>query len=239
MAAKKATTRRPAKAKAKAHGRAKATPKANKTSKKVRNTKAGSRGESPAPSRARGGLRGPYPKGTPSSRKPGGAPPPQKPAKKSAKKRATTNPAAAAPPPRRGRPKNTPDVWTPEHINEVAQQLWDYIEATACPTEAEFCILHLVAHQRLGEIPELRMLKDFMFAKRQAFTVGRGLRLGHGDGPLGSFLAKLAANAGPFSLVDKSERTIKDPAGGAFSHLSDDELKELIDDEITRRSRNG
>jgi hypothetical protein len=112
----------------------------------------------------------------------------------------------------RGRPKGTPDVWTPEHIEEVAQQLWDYIEATDCPTEAEFCYKFGIHFQRLCEIPELRFLKDFIFAKRQAYTISRGIALTKEQGPLGAFLAKLAANSGYFSLVEKSELTGKDGA---------------------------
>jgi hypothetical protein len=171
-------------------------------------------------------------------------------AKKQAKKaapKATTSkapPAPTTPPPTppvdvprlRGRPKNSPDVWTPEHIEEVAQQLWEYIETTLCPTEAEFCYKYLVAHQRLSDIPVLRELKSFMFAKRQAYTIGEGIDLHQGDGPRGAFLAKLAANAGPFSLVDKSEKTIRDSSPGGFKDLSDEDLEKVIADEMARRA---
>ncbi len=114
--------------------------------------------------------------------------------------------------------------------------MWNYTEATKCPTEAEFCYLYLVRHQRINEFPLLRELKDYMFAKRQAFTTNRGIKLQQGDGPLGAFLAKLAANAGPFSLVDKGETTLRDGGGMRFANLSDDELDKLIDDEIARRT---
>jgi hypothetical protein len=181
--------------------------------------------KSSAPSRARGAAKKPAPK------------------KQTIKQAAAALGAALAspsiplapPPPRgRGRPKDTPDVWTQEHIEEVAEQLWDYIESTPCPTEAEFCYKFLVAHQRLGDIPLLRQLKEFMFAKRQAFTIGKGIKLGQGQGPLGSFLAKLAANAGPFSMVEKSESTIHNPR--PFSNLSDEDLEKIISDEFSRRS---
>lgn len=110
---------------------------------------------------------------------------------------------------RRKFPSDFAYVWTAERVEEVGRQLWDYIESTDCPTEAEFCYKYLIAHQRLGEFPLLSQLKELMFAKRQAYTTGRGLRLVQGDGPLGAFLAKLAANAGPFSLVDKLETESK------------------------------
>lgn len=194
--------------------------------------KSAPRKASSAPSRARGAKKGPGRPRTPATKKPAKKATPTK-----RKPSAKTKPAAPLlAVPLRGRPKDSPDVWTPEHLEEVAQQLWEYIEKTACPTEAEFCITYLVRHQRLGEFPILRELKEFMFAKRQAYTVGEGISLGLGDGPRGSFLAKLAANAGPFSLIDKGESIIRGP-GSAFENLSDDELEKTITDEITRRSR--
>jgi hypothetical protein len=96
-------------------------------------------------------------------------------------------------------------VWTPEHIAEVAADILAYAESSLFPTEAEFCYTRGIAYQRLVEFPELRAAKEMMFAKRQAMTIRRGLRLGIGEGALGSFLAKLAGNAGPFSLTEKTE----------------------------------
>lgn len=184
--------------------------------------------KSSAPSRAREGKK----------RGPGRPPKAKTEAKKQASDAAIPDqptPIPAFAPRGRGRPKDTPDVWTQEHIDEVAEQFWKYIESTNCPTEAEFCYLYLIDHQRLGEIPVLRRLKDFMFAKRQAYTVNKGISLRKGDGPRGAFLQKLAANAGPFSLVDKSESTIR---GGSrpFSGLSDEELEKVISDELARRA---
>jgi hypothetical protein len=206
-----------------------------KPSKSVRKAKAPTGRKSSAPSRAR----------EPAKRGPG-RPPKAKSARTKKQTKATSTPAPTEAPkpdtpqvpdvPRgRGRPKDTPDVWTEAHIEEVAEQMWHYIENTDCPIEAVFCYRYLVAHQRLGEIPLLRQLKEYMFAKRQAYTIGKGLELKQGDGPLGAFLAKLAANAGPFSLVDKSENTIR---GGSrpFSNLSDAELEKIISDELARRT---
>lgn len=133
----------------------------------------------------------------------------EKPAAAQAKcKKAKSTPPPASPP--RGRPKNSPDVWTAEHIEAVAEDLWNYIESTPCPTEAEFCYTRGIHFQRLSDIPLLRELKEFIFAKRQAYTIGRGVRLAQGDGPLGAFLQKLAANAGPYSLTDKTDIALYD-----------------------------
>jgi hypothetical protein len=227
--------RKPAKGSAKGKPRAKAQPKAKKPSKTVRKAKAKPARKSPAPSRARGAVkRGP---GRAPKAKAAAAKKPRAPKKTAGAVNPTPplTPPPFTPPRGRGRPKDTPDVWTQAHIEEVAEKFWNYIESTDCPTEAEFCYLSLVAHQRLGEIPLLRQLKEFMFAKRQAYTTNRGLRLVQGDGPLGAFLAKLAANAGPFSLVDKSESTIR---GGPrpFANQSDEELEKIISDELARRT---
>ena len=113
--------------------------------------------------------------------------------------------ASSGTPPHRGRPKDSADVWTPEYRAELADKLWAYIEATACPTEAEFCIKYLVHPRRMSDIEELKELMPYLFAKRQAYTIRSGLTLKTGEGPRGAFLAKLAANAGQFSLVEKLE----------------------------------
>lgn len=111
-----------------------------------------------------------------------------------------------------GRPKGTADTWTPEFIQQVADEMEAYTAASEFPTEAEFCYTRGIHPQRLSEFQLLRDARDMLFAKRQAMTIRAGIRLGKGDGPKGSFLLKLAANAGALSLVDKSELTGKDGA---------------------------
>lgn len=124
---------------------------------------------------------------------------------------------------RRGRPKDSPDVWTPEHIAEVADLLWSYVDSTEYPTEAEFCYLHGVRYQRLVEFEELREAKEYLFAKRQANVFKRGMSLEKGDGPLSSFIKQVAANAGPFSLTEKTEITEKTPQGTLLDALEEAE----------------
>lgn len=104
-----------------------------------------------------------------------------------------------------GRPKDTPDLWTPAYIAEVAALIRNYAEESDYPTEAEFCYVYDIRFQRLNEFPELKAAKEAIFAKRQAVTIRRGLALGQGEGALGSFLTKLSANAGDFSLTEKQE----------------------------------
>jgi hypothetical protein len=101
-----------------------------------------------------------------------------------------------------GRPFG-PILWTPEYIKAVVHDMEVYTESMDFPTESEYCYTRDIAYQRINEIPELRAAKEMMFAKRQAMIIRRGLTLGMGDGPLGSFLLRLAANAGPFSLTEK------------------------------------
>lgn len=83
--------------------------------------------------------------------------------------------------------------------------MWAYIQKTDCPLECEFCFDHRIAYQRINEHQVLREMKELLFAKRQAYTIRNGINLGQGEGPRGAFLAKLAANAGAYSLVEKSE----------------------------------
>ena len=104
-----------------------------------------------------------------------------------------------------GRPRNTPDKWTPEFIASVIADMEMYTEETRFPTECEFCYTRGIHVQRLRECPELRDAAVMMLAKRQAMVINRGLRLGQGDGPLGSFLLRMSVNAGPFSMVDKHD----------------------------------
>lgn len=134
-----------------------------------------------------------------------------------------------------GRPLGTPQTWTPEYIQTVAEAMRRYIETTDVPTEARFCYDQKIHHQRLSDIPELRALRDWMFAKRQAVIVERGLMLKQGEGPLGSFYQKLMANAGPYSMVDRGESVVRKDS--EFSDMSDDELNKLISEEIERRNR--
>lgn len=104
-----------------------------------------------------------------------------------------------------GRPRNTPDKWTPEFIASVIADMEKYTEETRFPTECEFCYTRGIHVQRLRECPELRDAAVMMLAKRQAMVINRGLRLGQGDGPLGAFLLRMSVNAGPFSMVDKHD----------------------------------
>jgi len=106
-----------------------------------------------------------------------------------------------------GRPPNTPNKWTPEYIDSVVADMQQYTDDTDYPTEAEFCYTRSIHPQRLRESPVLRDARDMMLAKRQAMVIRRGMNLGPGEGALGSFIARLSANAGIFSLVDKQEVT--------------------------------
>ena len=111
----------------------------------------------------------------------------------------------ASPPPRRGRPKNTPDLWTPEHIEEVAEAFWAYVELTPCPLLAEFCYAQGVHRQRIYEFPELAEIKDMLYAKRAAYLDQAGLRLTRDDGPRGAYLIRASANLGEHSMTEKTE----------------------------------
>jgi hypothetical protein len=97
-----------------------------------------------------------------------------------------------------------PDKWTPDYIAKVAKLIRDYADKTDYPTEAEFCYMYDIRFQRLSEYPELRDAKDYLFAKRQAQLIKRGMELDR-ESALGAFMLRLAANAGPYSLSDKSE----------------------------------
>jgi hypothetical protein len=114
--------------------------------------------------------------------------------------------------------------------------MFEYIEATDCPSVAGFCFAYSVRHQRLGEFPELAEMRERLQAKRAAYIELHGISLGTGEGAKGSFLQKMAANVGPFSLVDKGETTIRDASASRFANLSDEELEKLIGDEIERRA---
>lgn len=104
-----------------------------------------------------------------------------------------------------GRPKDTPDVWTPEHVNEVAEAMWDYVQKTDCPSLAEMCFkLHLRV-QRISEFPALGEMREALNAKRLAYLERAGMTLNKDHGQRGAFLLKMACNVGPFSFTEKQE----------------------------------
>jgi len=104
-----------------------------------------------------------------------------------------------------GRPKDSADVWTPEHIEEVADLMWAYIQAADIPSVEEFEFLYHVRHQRLGEFPALAEMREYLQAKRKLGIDFLALTTDNTNGSRVSYLAKMAANVGPFSMVDKSE----------------------------------
>jgi len=110
-------------------------------------------------------------------------------------------------PPRRGRPMDSPDVWTPEHIAEVAERLWIYILKTDCPVLAEFCFDEGINRRRIYEFPELLEVKDMLLEKRAAYFDKAGRLLSREDGPRGAFILRALANVGGASMVEKSETT--------------------------------
>jgi hypothetical protein len=112
----------------------------------------------------------------------------------------------------------------------VADTYWKYVLETAAPTEAEFCIKFLVRQQRISEIPELREIKEFMFAKRAAYLDGRGLTLGQYDGPAGQYIRKAIANVGPFSMIDKAEVTNHNDDGARAAEMSPEERKQYLEE---------
>jgi hypothetical protein len=105
----------------------------------------------------------------------------------------------------RGRPKDTPDVWTPAHIAEVADLLWAYTEATPCPLLAEFCYLNGVRRQRIFEFPELVEAKNYLQEKRAMYFDLAGRSLTRDDGPRGAFIIRALANVGAASMTEKTE----------------------------------
>lgn len=80
---------------------------------------------------------------------------------------------------------------------DLGADMLDYVDVADFPTESEYCYTRGVA---LKKLPKAGC--EMMAAKRQAVMIRRGWS---DDGPLGTFLTKLAANAGDFSLVDKHE----------------------------------
>lgn len=93
-----------------------------------------------------------------------------------------------------------PDEWPEDYVNIVKEDMQTYIDESDFPTEAEFCYTRGIGIKKVDQ--HLKDMKELMAAKRQAMMIRRGWS---GDDPLGTFLTKLAANAGPFSLVDKHE----------------------------------
>jgi len=104
-----------------------------------------------------------------------------------------------------GRPRDSDDVWTPEHIEEVADAMWTYIQETPCPSLAEMCYKLHLRHQRISEHRALMEMRDELHAKRLAFIEKQGMALTKDDGSRGTFLIKMAANVGQFSFVERQE----------------------------------
>jgi hypothetical protein len=72
------------------------------------------------------------------------------------------------------------------------------------PLVCEFCYLYKVSTQRFSEHKELQLAREELHAKAATFYARQGSGLMPGEGPRGQFIAKLAANVGPFSLIEKS-----------------------------------
>lgn len=108
-----------------------------------------------------------------------------------------------------GRPPNTPNVWTPKHLAEVAGWIYEYADTARYPSVAEFCMVYGITHSRLGEFEELREAREYLHAKvfvqgnREAMTATKE------TGPRVTYINKRLANTGPFSLVEKSENIDK------------------------------
>jgi len=130
-----------------------------------------------------------------------------------------------------GRQPNTPERWTSEFILKIAAEMERYTDESEFPTESEFCYIHGVHPQRFSESAILSNARDMMMAKRQAVTIKRGMKLEPGEGALGSFLARLSANAGVFSLVDKQELTGRDGMPVAIASIK----RVIVDDAATAR----
>jgi hypothetical protein len=109
-----------------------------------------------------------------------------------------------------GRPKDTPDVWTPAHKAEVAEWIYEYTDSAAFPSEAEFCLLYGVRHQRIGEFPELIAAREYLQARRAIVIQMHALGLNKDTGARASYLNRMAANVGVFSMTEKSEFRIED-----------------------------
>lgn len=108
-----------------------------------------------------------------------------------------------------GRPIDTPDIWTKEHLEEVAGWIYDYTEKTDLPSVAQFCFLYGVRHQRLGEFPELSEAREYLQAKR-AFVCDRDALLTTKETACRvSYYGRMAANVGPYSMTEKIESTAR------------------------------
>ncbi len=105
----------------------------------------------------------------------------------------------------RGRPLGTPDVWTEQKIQEVADLLWSYVEGTKIPSIAEFCYLNRISVQRLYEHLDIVAVKEMLLAKKASELEKAGMRLTKAQGSRGAFIIRALANCGEFSMVDKSE----------------------------------
>lgn len=104
-----------------------------------------------------------------------------------------------------GRPKDTPDVWTPAHKLEVANWLFEYTDSVELPSVAEFCRLYGIRFQRLGEFEELAEGREYLQAKRASAIEKAAVSTVRETGCRVAFFARMAANTGVFSLVDKVE----------------------------------
>lgn len=95
--------------------------------------------------------------------------------------------------------------WTPERIQRVLGELWEYIESNDCPTIPEFCYKYIVDRTALYQHEEFTQAKNLLIAKRAAYYENAGRILCKEDGPRGAFICKAVSNAGDFSWTDKSE----------------------------------
>lgn len=102
-----------------------------------------------------------------------------------------------------------PVVWTAELVHQVAEDMRAYVASVDFPTLAEFCYTRGISPRRISDHPELIEAREMLQAKLQAMTINRGLKLGQGEGALGSFLLRMSANAGAFSLTEKQELEVR------------------------------
>lgn len=129
-----------------------------------------------------------------------------------------------------------PVVWTPELVHQVALDMSAYVASVDFPTIAEFCYTRGISPRRISEHQELVDAREMLQAKLQAMTINRGLKLGPGEGALGSFLLRMSANAGAFSLTEKQEVEVKarpdeSKLEAAFRVVAPEPLDDGTDDE--------
>jgi hypothetical protein len=108
-----------------------------------------------------------------------------------------------------GRPIDTPDIWTKDHLAEVVDWIHDYTDHVGLPSVAEFCYLYGVRHQRFSEFPELAEAREYLQSKR-AFVIDRDALLTTKEtGCRVAYYGRMSANVGPFSLTEKTETTAR------------------------------